>query len=265
MKQPSAKIKMLRSRREKINSIEQKRWAAYASAVLASGFTFSVAESAEAEIHYSGLIHQEVPFGSCYFYNFHYLFRCYDGIITLPLRNEGVIKAHHRPFVSCYARCYTYGSGSAFLAISAPGAAVRGAVTGNGLGSISRLLPGDLVSAGPFERGNFGFLAERCYSQHYECHTAAGQFQALGQGFAGFKFNNGAGEQYGWIRVRMGGAPGNTFGVVDYAYGDPGEVVRAGQKMSHSSPGLESLGGLALGAAGLLAWRRRRANQRAAA
>jgi MYXO-CTERM domain-containing protein len=45
---------------------------------------------------------------------------------------------------------------------------------------------------------------------------------------------------------------------VDYAYGDPGEVVKAGQKRSHSSPDLESLGGLALGAAGLLAWRRRR-------
>jgi MYXO-CTERM domain-containing protein len=265
MKQPIHSTEIKRTRRCKINSIEQKRWSAYVTAVLATGFTLSLAESAEAEIHYSGLIHQEVPFGSCYFYNFHYLFRCYDGIITLPLRNEGVIKAHHRPFVTCYARCYTYGSGSAFLAISAPGAAVRGAVTGNGLGSISRLLPGDLISAGPFERGNFGFLAERCYSQHFQCHTAAGQFQALGQGFVGFKFNNGAGQQYGWIRVRMDGAPGNTFGVVDYAYGDPGEVVKAGQKMSHSSPDLESLGGLALGAAGLLAWRRRRANHRAAA
>ena len=44
--------------------------------------------------------------------------------------------------------------------------------------------------------------------------------------------------------------------VVDYAYGDPGDVVLAGQKSDDSAPGLESLGGLALGAAGLLAWRR---------
>jgi MYXO-CTERM domain-containing protein len=46
--------------------------------------------------------------------------------------------------------------------------------------------------------------------------------------------------------------------VVDYAYGDPGDVVKAGQKMDHSAPELESLGGLAVGATGLLAWRRRR-------
>jgi MYXO-CTERM domain-containing protein len=50
----------------------------------------------------------------------------------------------------------------------------------------------------------------------------------------------------------------NTFEVVDYAYGDPGDVVLAGQKSDDSAPALESLGGLALGAAGLLAWRRQR-------
>ncbi len=82
----------------------------------------------------------------------------------------------------------------------------------------------------------------------------------------GFKFNTGAGEQYGWVRVRMNGFPTNSFAVVDYAYGDPGEVVRAGQRRSHSSsPDLESLGALALGATGLLAWRRRRGNNRTAA
>jgi MYXO-CTERM domain-containing protein len=50
----------------------------------------------------------------------------------------------------------------------------------------------------------------------------------------------------------------NTFEVVDYAYGDPGDRVFAGQMSdSGAPPVLESLGGLALGAVGLLAWRRR--------
>jgi hypothetical protein len=45
--------------------------------------------------------------------------------------------------------------------------------------------------------------------------------------------------------------------VVDYAYGDPGDTVLAGQTSGGSAFGLQSLGGLALGAAGLLAWQRR--------
>ena len=76
----------------------------------------------------------------------------------------------------------------------------------------------------------------------------------------GFKFNTGAGDQYGWARVRMEGFPHNRFVLVDYAYGDPGEVVLAGQTRSqHATPNLESLGGLSLGAAGLFAWRELRA------
>ena len=267
MKQPSASIKMLRGHRCKIDSIEHKRWAGYATAALASGFTFSLAESAEAEIHYSGPINQEVPSGWCYFTSWYYTpGSCQGDGFVLPLGNVGFIWVYHQIFTSCYARCYPYG-GSAFLGISAPGAAVRGVGA-----SVSRLLPGDLISAGQFGGGYVLASSLRQSGQ-------GGQFQAPGPAAVGFKFNTGAGEQYGWVRVRMGGFPGNTFGVVDYAVGDPGEVVKAGQKRSHTptptptptstprhSPAdLESLGGLALGAAGLLAWRRRRANKRAAA
>jgi MYXO-CTERM domain-containing protein len=53
----------------------------------------------------------------------------------------------------------------------------------------------------------------------------------------------------------------NDFWLVDYAYADPGESIRAGQTSSNDAPELESLGGLALGAAGLLAWRKRRSRK----
>jgi hypothetical protein len=244
MKKQVHSIKVQRSRRFKIKSIEQKRWAAYGTAALASSFTFGLAESAEAEIHYSGLIKQDVPNGVC-FYSYHYHSGyCYPGVLSLALGDNGNIELIHSKTRSFYGTETHYLGGSAF--VFAPGAAVRGG------GSISRLLPGNVISAGPFT-GSFGLLATYW--------GARGQFQAPGQGFVGFKFNTGAGDQYGWARVRMNGFPENSFAVVDYAYGDPGEVVKAGQKRSHS-PDLESLGALALGATGLWAWRRRRGHNR---
>jgi hypothetical protein len=61
--------------------------------------------------------------------------------------------------------------------------------------------------------------------------------------------------------------PYYAFRLVDYAYADPGEPIRAGQKSSTEMvpeesndiiPQEGSLGALALGATGLLAWRKRR-------
>jgi hypothetical protein len=76
------------------------------------------------------------------------------------------------------------------------------------------------------------------------------QFLAPGVGYIGVKFNT---NQYGWIRVNMNGAPLNSFTVVDYAYGDPGEAVNAGVV-----PEPSSLAALALGAVGLASWRKSR-------
>src|SRR5262249_40579944 len=96
-----------------------------------------------------------------------------------------------------------------------------------------------------------------------------GQFAPGDVGFIGFKFNNGSGDQYGWVRVKFDTRYpyDHPFWLVDYAYADPGEQIRAGQTSSNEmireeSNGIGSeegsLGGLALGAAGLLAWRKRR-------
>jgi hypothetical protein len=95
-----------------------------------------------------------------------------------------------------------------------------------------------------------------------------GQFNG-GIGYVGFKFNNGSGDQYGWVRIQTLGPRGisHPFILRDYAYGDVGDRVRAGQISSNEMapeenedviPQEGSLGALALGAAGLLAWRNRR-------
>jgi MYXO-CTERM domain-containing protein len=128
--------------------------------------------------------------------------------------------------------------------------------TNKEIASVSRLNQRDVISALPFVPDG-GLMAT---SYGAGCgFKDRGQFLEGGIGFIGFKFNNGTGDQYGWVRVQMKGSANNTFKVLDYAYGDPGEKVVAGQRESNSSaPVLESLGGLALGGAGLLAWRRRR-------
>src|SRR5262249_28962767 len=88
----------------------------------------------------------------------------------------------------------------------------------------------------------------------------AGQFDLGDVGFIAFKFNSGRGDQYGWARVKF--VPqviDYDFYFLDYAYADPGEPIRAGQKSTNEMvPDQGSLGALAVGAAGILAWRKRR-------
>lgn len=105
-----------------------------------------------------------------------------------------------------------------------------------------------------------------------------GKFRHPGTGYIGFTFDSGNGRQYGWVRIRTNGAPEYRFILHDYAWADPGESIRTGQKRSGADPGESvqtgqkdssgqmttvpdrgSLGLLALGGAGLIAWRKRRA------
>jgi hypothetical protein len=137
---------------------------------------------------------------------------------------------------------------------------------GRSLGSsdryVSKLKFGQNISSGPFSKQIGGAMAIGS-----SAYRAA--WEERGIGYIGFGFNNGTGNQYGWVRVKMAGAPDNGFIVEDYAYGDPGEPVRAGQRSSDEQapdpgstdedpPDQGSLGGLALGGAGLLAWRKSR-------
>lgn len=72
--------------------------------------------------------------------------------------------------------------------------------------------------------------------------------------FIAFRFDTGAGPQLGWARINFDGPNNNSFTLVDYAFGGPNEAIATGQI---PEPG--SLGLIALGAVGIIAWRRRRA------
>jgi MYXO-CTERM domain-containing protein len=227
--------------------IAKTRWAAYATAGVASSFIS--ANSAEATIHYSGLINQD--------------FRgCDAHRATFQLDQPGdFIRLRHDVFI-CYK---DYGGGGYFGVRGLAGASFAGLYPPScnnlaDLASVSRLERGNLISNRPFVRGESGILATNAV----HCGTAgddAGQFDGEGIGYIGFKFNNGSGDQYGWVRIWMsrGINENDNFRLIDYAYGDVGEPIRAGQTSSNEMvPEEGSLGWLALGAAGLVAWRKRR-------
>ncbi len=141
------------------------------------------------------------------------------------------------------------------------GAAVSNAFCGYegrfGTNYVSRLSQGAVISNCHFLSPPGSFLVLAPYS--------GGPFFEKGIGFIGVRFNNGAGVQYGWARLRMPGPPyfDMRFSLVDYAWGDPGDQIRAGQTslagdMVDAVPDSGSLGLLALGGAGLMAWRKRR-------
>ena len=231
-------MKTQRKQQRNINSISTGRWTAYVGAAVAS--SFAAAHTAEATIHYSGLINQKIGGNQR---------------VTFPLDPAGgsFVVRHFKFF---YGSSSVLNGGVAQFFVYAGTAsvnAVSGACHANNP-CVSRLDLRDAISARPFVPAG-GTLA---WVYGGFSHSTYGQFLDPGIGLTGFKFNNGAGDQYGWVRVRMGGAPLNRLEVIDYAYGDPGDKVLAGQKTDGSAPMMESLGGLALGAAGLLAWRRRK-------
>lgn len=200
---------------------------AVAGLVTASG---SVAEGA---IHYSGPIDVVFP-------------RHPDRRATFPLDRPGdSLVFEHLSLV------FAESNFAGFKAVGRRSASMRGHGTGS-YAILSNLNRGSFVSQGIFSLGyrnnsDFGMLAFDFY----------GEFGQRGIGFIGFAFNSGAGKQYGWARVYMGGfGRQNAFKLLDYAYADPGESIQAGQTSDAPVTGMGSLGLLAAGAAGLLTWRK---------
>jgi hypothetical protein len=236
--------RFMKSPRRKPACIAKTRWAAYATAGVASSFIS--ANSAEATIHYSGLINQ----------NFE---GCDAQRATFQLDQPGdFIRLRHDLFICSK----DYGGGAYFGVRGLAGASFAGLYPPPcsnlaHLASVSRLERGNLISNRPFLHFRAsGILATNAVTCG-EGEGDAGQFDGEGIGYIGFKFNNGSGDQYGWVRIWMRRSPNENenFHLIDYAYGDVGEPIRAGQTASNEMvPEEGSLGWLALGAAGLLAW-----------
>ena len=229
----------MKALRNKSASISKSRWLAYTTAGAASAF--AAANSAEATIHYSGPIKQ--IFKGC--------FRTASFQLDRP---GDFIRLRHSSFLVCSSS----DNGNAFFnVVGIAGASIAGFYHDCRYASASNLKMGQLISSRPFvpaQSPPWG-SANLAWAYNPSC---PGQFRG-GTGFIGFKFNNGSGDQYGWARVQVGGSHNFPFKLIDYAYGDVGDTIGAGQKSGHDKPELESLGGLALGALGLLAWRKSRA------
>jgi hypothetical protein len=210
--------------RSKPASIAKARWATYATAGVATALAGS--QSVEAEIHYSGILNVRFP-------------RHRDRAHQFPLDQPG-------DFLSfAHFAAFTWGENE-FAAYGIVSAAVRAYEISSGT-YVAKLSFGQAISTGLFFYGNRGNMEYFGWDDR-------------GTGYVGFMFNNGAGIQYGWARVWMSGQQENGFVVRDYAYADPGEPITAGQRGSSDAqaPDQGSLGWLALGAAGLLAWRKSR-------
>lgn len=238
-------MKANRGRSRKGIVIAHSRWLAYAGASAASALTY--ASSAEAAIHYSGIINQVFD-------------GCHGDSGTFPLAQPGNFFHLRDEVLACSSE---YGGGAYFGVVGLAGAAFAGRYNPscnllNNLASVSRLQRGDLISNRPFVSAQSGNIAieatDRCDGGWI------GQFDGKGVGFIGFKFNNGSGDQYGWVRIKMqkGENPNQNFKLLDYAYGDVGDHVRAGDTGNEPVTDQGSLGSLALGAVGLVSWRLRR-------
>ncbi|MGI8890441.1 MAG: hypothetical protein ACR2G0_06610 [Chthoniobacterales bacterium] len=215
------------------------RWGAYVIAGAASALAGS--NVAEGSIHYSGVVNSK--------------FTEDDVSRKFPL--SGGASLSFSRYQSSSGFFQDLGFNVVNAAVSASFRGRPGKITG--FPYVGRLDLGEAASSGKFlPAGQFPALLVYGY-------LSGGQWTKRGGGYVGFVFNNGAGRQYGWARVRSTGLKIFTddvyFIVRDYAWGDPGDSIVAGQTTDarpEEVPAKGSLGLLAVGAAALVAWRRAR-------
>ena len=220
-----------------MNSVAGGRWAAYAAAGVAS--TVAVAPSAEAEVHYSGIVK--------------YDFAAHGGQGDFPL-DPGVDLSMRigipATSIDAFGHVVIHGADGAFVGRDA---------------AYTSPFASSLPARVNLSRQRFPVSCTFSSSNSTNVcffngdNIGGGSFVNRGEVFIGFEFTNESGRHYGWARVRLTGAPNYRFQLVDYAWADPGDSLLTGQKKSRAQVDATgktgSLGLLATGAAGLRAWR----------
>jgi len=233
-------IDRMKARPRKTHAIRipSSRWLAYAGAGAATSLT-SVS-SADAEIHYSGQVDVTLQ---------------HDDTKTVQFSLEPgafLLFRHDRDFSNDVGAAFFHAEGQ-------NSGAFVGYFIGFEYAYVSRIKGGGnrYISQGYFIADKGGYY----FGTMAKAGGKGGAWKKRGTDFVGFRFNNGAGRQYGWARVHMGGQNRNfAFTVLDFAWADPGETIRPGQTSSDTNDALDEggLGMLALGAAGIALWRRLR-------
>jgi len=221
-----------------IPSLSTRRWTAYMAAAAAS--TFAGASSSEAEIHYSGPINVSLT------RNAH---------ANLPLSNGASLVFQNSYLSLFYQKFY-------FLTRGVNSGSAREWFSTNTF-RFRRFLS-KVPSQRYVSHGDFGDVAG--HPGHGVLISGTdGSFTPPTRGFVAFRFNTGNGTQYGWARIQTRRDINNRAHetIKDYAWGDVGDRIRTGQKSSSGDmvdavTDSGSVGLLALGAAGLVAWRKRR-------
>src|SRR5438034_1584959 len=190
-------------------SIAKTRWAAYAAAGAATALAGS--QSVDAAIHYSGVLNVRFPADR-------------DRIKAFPLDQPGDSLFFQHTASICKEALFSING-----IVSAAFRGYRFAFD-----VVTELGFGQNISAGEFVTANYhglGYLGLMAIAD--TCYTYGAPWNDRGTGYVGFRFNNGAGIQYGWARVTISGeSGGNAFRVTAYAYADPGEPITAGQRPS---------------------------------
>lgn len=224
-------------------NLSTSRWLAYAAAGAASGLVS--APCTEGAIHYSGLLNKR--------------FTGYEHK-AFPLAPGASIVFDHDPPVSYFSSVFfagfagvvMYGGSIAGFTDTCPYNSFVPFATASNLDSRAS------IAQQPFTQ-RLGYLVDVNMS-YSDCSVVHGEFIDDRTGYVGFRFDVGNGMQYGWARLHVLHTYAAIYQLLDYAYADPGETIRAGQGKERETSGVteESLGTLALGAAGVAAWRKRR-------
>jgi hypothetical protein len=225
-------MKTQRKQQRSISSISASRWTAYAAAAAATAIGLPATDAA---IHYSERINEKFDD---------------NRFEVFPLDPNGPAELQFRHNFHFYSTSVIDGgSARVFVAYGAPVGVSVSCALNTSQGSVLPLKRHAVISQQPFSSrasiiGTHG---------GYSCGGKdRGRFPG-GVSLIGFKFNNGQGEQFGWARIKILEGALHAFKLVDYAYGDPGDRVRAGEISTGRF--VDSLGALALGGAGVQARR----------